>query len=223
MSQRLYEILSEHLSERKRKLFDDVLNNRTRYFTLVMEDIYQAQNSSAILRSAEAWGVQDLHIIENAHSFQHHRRIAKGANDWLTIQRYNKGSNNSEVCFQSLKNKGYQIVVTSLKQTSVTLQNLDLSKKTAIVLGTELTGASEVAMKYADVTMAIPMHGFTKSLNVSVAAAVIIQFITQHIRKLGVAWQLTDEDKLALRIEWAKETIKWSDYLVEMFESGELK
>jgi tRNA (guanosine-2'-O-)-methyltransferase len=223
MSERLYKILSEHLTERKRDLFEQVVSQRTRYFTLVLEDIYQAQNASALLRSAEAWGVQDLHIIENRHTFQHHRKIAKGAKDWLTIKRYNKMPDNSAACFETLKSNGYQIIVTALQPDAITLDQIDLNKKTAVVMGTELTGASTTALKYADATMVIPMHGFTESLNVSVAAAVILQNITHRLRKLEMPWQLSAEEQLALKIDWAKKSIYWSDYLVEMFETGELQ
>ena len=119
MSQRLYDILAEHLTTRKKELFDRIVSQRTRYITLVLEDVYQAQNSSAIQRSAESWGVQDLHIIENAHTFMHHRRIAKGAHDWLTLHRYNSSTNNSEHCFQRLKEQGYQLVVTALSDEAI--------------------------------------------------------------------------------------------------------
>ena len=223
MSERLYEILCEHLTPRKRVLFDEMANNRTRYFTAVLEDIYQAQNTSAILRSAEAWAMQDLHVVENEHSFAHHRRIAKGAKDWLSVHRYNERTNNSEVCLRNLKSRGYKIAVTALREDSVPLAELDLSSPVAIVLGTELTGASETALKMADQKVIIPMYGFTESLNVSVAAGVIFNFISGEIRKRNLSWQLSAEEKLALKIQWAKKTIYWSDYLVEMFESGELK
>ncbi len=223
MNARLYEILSEHLSDRKRELFEKVINDRSRYFTIVLEDIYQAQNISAILRSAEAFGMQDLHIIENKHSFQHHRRIAKGANDWLTMKRYNKEENNSQICLKALKDKGYQIVVTAFDKNAITLNQVDLTKKTAFVLGTELSGSSETAMKFADATMIVPMYGFTESLNVSVAAAIIIQDIANRIRELKLDWQLNAEEKLSLKIEWAKKSITWSHYLMEMIENGELK
>ncbi len=222
MSQRLYEILSEHLTERKRLLFDEVVNNRTRHLTLVLEDIYQAQNTSAIQRSAESWGIQDLHIVENNHYFKHHKRIAKGAGNWLSIHRYNNLADNSKLCFEQLKSKGYQIAVTQLSKDSVHIDQLDISKKTAIVLGTELTGASEIALRYADAQVIIPTYGFTESLNVGAAAAVICQVLRERLRREQIAWQLSDEEKLALKIEWAKQTIYWSQHLVDMYESGEI-
>lgn len=222
MSQRLYEILAEHLTTRKRELFDKAVDNRTRYLTLVLEDIYQAQNTSAIQRTAESWGVQDLHIIENEHYFKHHKRIAKGAGNWLTLHRYNDETNNSETCFQNLKEEGYQIAVTMLDENAKSIYDIDLSKKTAIVLGTELTGASDIALKYADAKIIIPTYGFTESLNVGAAAAVITQTLTERIRKENLPWQLTEAEKLSLKIDWAKQSIYWSKHLVEMYEAGEI-
>lgn len=223
MHSRLYDLLSEHLTEHKRNLFEVILAERTRHVTLVMEDLYQAQNTSAIQRSAESFGVQDLHVIENKHTFSHHRRISKGSSDWLTMHRYNaQGNNNSEICLSALKKNGYQIVVTALHEKTIALHEVDLSQKTAVLVGTELTGASEVAMQMADVYMKIPTVGFTESLNVSVASAIIMQHLTQRMRDEKQPWRLTDEEKLQLKIEWAKRSIYWSKYIVEMWESGEV-
>ena len=223
MNQRLYEILAEHLTERKRSLFDVVADQRTRYITLILEDLYQAQNTSAIQRSAESWGLQDLYVIENAHSFTHHRRVAKGAYDWLDIHRFNASADNSKTCIEHLKKKGYQVVVTSLHENAIDLHEVDLNKKTAILMGTELSGASATAMKMADVFMKIPTYGFTESLNVGAAAAVIVHDLTERMRRENKSWQLSDEEKLLLKIKWAKKSIHWSNYLTEMFEAGELK
>jgi len=223
MHSRLYELLAEHLTDHKRNLFDRILAERTRYVTLVMEDLYQAQNTSAIQRSAESFGLQDLHIIENKHTFSQHRRISKGSADWLTMHRYNApGRNNTESCLVNLKNEGYQLVVTALHEQTLSLHEVDLGKKTAIIMGTELTGASDVAMEMADVYMKIPTVGFTESLNVSVASAVIMQHLTHRMRTENRLWQLKEEEKLLLKIEWAKRSIYWSKYIVEMWESGEI-
>ena len=224
MLSRLYDLLSEHLTENKRNLFERILTERTRHVTLVMEDLYQAQNTSAIQRSTESFGIQDLHIIENKHTFSHHRKISKGSSDWLTMHRYNEaGKNNTETCLRTLKSKGYQIVVTALHEKTIALQEVDLSKKTAVLMGTELTGASDKAMEMADVYMKIPTVGFTESLNVSVASAIIMQHLTQRMREENRPWQLTNDEMLHLKIEWAKQSIYWSKYIVEMWESGELR
>jgi tRNA (guanosine-2'-O-)-methyltransferase len=223
MLSRLYDLLSEHISDNKRKLFDTVLEERTRHVTLIMEDLYQAQNTSAIQRSAESFGIQDLHVIENKHVFSHHRRISKGSADWLTMHRYNEStSNNTETCINALKQQGYQVVVTALHEKTISLHEVDLSRKTAVLMGTELTGASEAAMRMADVYMKIPTFGFTESLNVSVASAIIMQHLTHRMRMENRSWQLSEEEKLNLKIEWAKQSIYWSKYIVEMWESGEI-
>jgi tRNA (guanosine-2'-O-)-methyltransferase len=223
MNSRLYELLSEHLTEHKRQLFDAVLQERTRHVTLIMEDLYQAQNTSAIQRSAESLGIQDLHIIENKHTFTHHRRISKGSADWITMHRYNDaGSNNTEACLHALKKAGYQIVVTALHEKTIALHEVDLSQKTAVLMGTELTGASASAMQKADVFMKIPTVGFTESLNVSVASAIIMQHLTHRMRQENHPWQLSENEKLQLKIEWAKRSIYWSKYIVEMWENGEI-
>jgi tRNA (guanosine-2'-O-)-methyltransferase len=223
MDQRLYDILSEHLTARKRALFDEIVQNRTRYVTLVMEDLYQAQNTSAIQRSAESWGIQDLYVIENAHTFSHHRRIARGAYDWLTLHRFNQSGNNTRSCFDALRAKGYQIAVTALHAKTISVYDLDLSQKTAVVMGTELTGASQTAMDMADVFVKIPTYGFTESLNVSAASSVIIANLAERLRIENRAWQLSAEEQLELKIHWAKKSIYWSKYIVDMYESGELR
>lgn len=223
MSEILYNILCQHLTDRKRELFDTVVNHRTRHLTLVMEDVYQTHNSSAIVRSMESLGIQDLYAIENRNSFNLHRRIARGAYDWLTLYQYNNHKNNSAACIEDLKKKGYRIVATALHENAIPLSELDITEKTAIVMGTELTGVSDAMKEIADANVVIPMHGFTESLNVSVASAVIMQHLVSKLRASSIPWQLSNEEKLALKIEWAKRTISWSDYIIEMYEKGEIK
>lgn len=221
---RLYELLAENLSEHKRVLFQRMASQRTRHICMVMEDIYQPQNSSAILRSAESWGIQNIHIIENRHSFAQHRRITKGAGDWLTIYRYNKATDNTSQCLNQLKDKGYTIATTALDHNSILLDELDLTKPTAIVLGTELTGVSDTARDLADVKFKIPMFGFTESLNVAAAAAVISYQTIQRIRaNKNINWQLDEASQLALKIEWAKKSIYWSKHITDLYEAGEIK
>jgi tRNA (guanosine-2'-O-)-methyltransferase len=189
---------------------------------MVMEDIYQTQNASAILRSMESWGVQDVYTIENSHSLQMHHRIAKGAQDWLTMHRFNDGQHNTEACLRALKAKGYRIVATALDHQTISMAELDVRYPTALVMGTELTGVSEEVLSHADVKVMIPMVGFTESLNVSVAAAVLMQDFTTRMRQSDVQWKLSEAEQIELKIEWARKSIYWSQYIVDMYESGEL-
>jgi tRNA (guanosine-2'-O-)-methyltransferase len=222
MSEGLYKVLSEHLTPRKRELFDSIASLRTRHLTLVLEDVYQAHNSSAVLRSMESWGIQDIYAIENTNPFHMHRRIAKGAFDWLTIHQFHEHKNNTLACIQDLKSKGYKVVATALHENAIPLEELDITQKTAIVMGTELSGVSSTILEQADENVVIPMHGFTESLNVSVAASVIMQHLSNKLRKSNIPWQLSQEEQLELKIEWAKQSIHWSKHLVEMYENGEI-
>jgi tRNA (guanosine-2'-O-)-methyltransferase len=222
MSEGLYKVLSEHLTPRKRELFDTIASLRTRHLTLVLEDVYQAQNSSAVLRSMESWGIQDIYAIENSNAFLMHRRIAKGAFDWLTVHRFHEHKNNTLACMTDLKSKGYKVVATALHKNAIPLEELDITQKTAIVMGTELSGVSDAILEQADENVVIPMHGFTESLNVSVAASVIMQHLSNKLRKSNIPWQLTPEEQLELKIDWAKQSIHWSKHLVEMYENREI-
>lgn len=222
MSEGLYKVLSEHLTPRKRELFDSIASLRTRHLTLVLEDVYQAHNSSAVLRSMESWGIQDIYAIENTNAFHMHRRIAKGAFDWLTVHRYHEHKNNTQACIDDLKSRGYKVVATALHENAIPLEELEITDKTAIVMGTELSGVSQAILEQADVNVVIPMHGFTESLNVSVAASVIMQHLSNKLRKSNIPWQLSQEEQLELKIEWAKQSIHWSKHLVEMYENGEI-
>ncbi len=170
----------------------------------------------------ESWGIQDIYAIENTNPFHMHRRIAKGAFDWLTIHQFHEHKNNTLACIQDLKSKGYKVVATALHENAIPLEELDITQKTAIVMGTELSGVSSTILEQADENVVIPMHGFTESLNVSVAASVIMQHLSNKLRKSNIPWQLSQEEQLELKIEWAKQSIHWSKHLVEMYENGEI-
>jgi len=221
LSERLYHFLAEHLNTRKRELFDQVAAERTRHLTVVLEDIYQTQNASAILRSAESWGVQDIHVIENGHSFNYHRRISKGAYDWLTFHRYNEGPDNTQSCISALRSKGYKIVSTTLSEGAVQPHDIPIDQPIALVMGTELSGITPLMSEHSDYHVMIPMCGFTESLNVSVAAGVLLHGIMQRLRASDIPWRLSEEEQTEIKIMWARKSISWSDYLVDLFESGE--
>ncbi|MDZ4751470.1 MAG: RNA methyltransferase [Flavobacteriales bacterium] len=222
MKDRLFKILSEHLSPHKRDLFERVASNRTRYMVLVSEDIYQTQNASAILRTAECWGVQDIYVVENNHSFQVHHRIAKGSEDWLTFYRYNNEKHNTLPCIEDLRKKGYRIIVTSAEPGARHPEELDMSTPFAVFMGTELSGVSDMAIEMCDDKVHIPMYGFTESLNVSIASAILMQSLVSRIRSETTNWQLSESEQLDLKIAWARRSISWSDHIIQMFEQGEI-
>ena len=214
--QRLYEFLKGYISDNKKEKFDKVIDTRTRHFTVVLEDIYQSQNASAVLRTAECFGVQDIHVIEDKYKFDVNPDVVMGATKWLTLHKYRNAENNTATCFSALRNKGYKIVATSPHARGYTMYDLPLDQKTALVFGTELKGLSQYAMDNADDYVAIPLYGFTESFNISVTAALFIQYFTEKIRRQGINWGLTDDEKTEILLQWAKKSVAKS-YLLEKY------
>ncbi|MCX7987431.1 MAG: RNA methyltransferase [Bacteroidales bacterium] len=216
----LYTYLKQFVSNQRLKLLDEKIEYRTRYITLVVENIYQSHNASAILRTADCFGVQDVYVVEKNNRFSANEEIALGAQHWLTVKTYPSYEGNTTDAINELKQKGYRIVATALHPKSQPLEIFDFSKgKTAFMLGTELTGLSDEALSLADEFVVIPMRGFTQSLNVSVAAGIILHYSTQQIINSDIPWQLSEEEKLDLKIQWLKNTIRQSDLIVERFLS----
>ena len=209
-TQLLLNKLLEMVSDHKKELFTEIIQNRTRHLTVVMEDIYQSQNASAVLRSADCFGIQDVHIIENKNEYTLNPQVALGSSKWLNLYKYNASDNNTLMAYKELRSRGYQIVATTPHMKHVNLDDLDISKKTALVFGTELMGLSDVAIENADIHMKIPMYGFTESFNISVSAALCMHHLSEKIRKSDVDWQLTSQEKQDVLLNWARAVVKSS-------------
>ena len=208
INKKLLTYFENYLTEKRKTTFKKVLDNRTRHFTLVLEDIYQPHNSSAVYRTCDIFGIQDLHIIENRYINRVSKYVAKGSQKWITSHRYKNDGNNTKVCLDNLKVKGYQIIATTPHTDSCLLQNFDINKKTAFVFGSEAEGVSNIVKDNADGFLKIPMVGFTESLNISVAAAIILQHVTSKLRSSNLIWTLNHSEKEILYFEWIKKTIK---------------
>jgi len=200
--------------------FDEVLQERTRHFTVILEDLYQKHNQSAIVRSCDIFGIQDVHVIENKYVSYMSNKVAKGAQKWLDFKMYNSIDHNTQICIDAVKNSGYQIIVTSPHIDSCFLQDFDVTKKTAFVFGVEKAGVSQQMMEQADGFLKIPMYGFTESLNVSVAAAIILQNVTERIKKSNLAWELTDLEKMEIKLNWLKKSIKNIDLIMQRYTNS---
>ncbi|MBX2829044.1 MAG: RNA methyltransferase [Flavobacteriaceae bacterium] len=213
MDLQLFEYLQSYLTERRRNLFDTVLKERTRHFTVVTEDVYQMHNASAVMRSCEVFGIQDLHVVEERFGKKMDREIAMGAQKWVDLHRHQ----DVQSCITSLKAQGYQIVATTPHKDTCLLQDFDVSQKSALFFGTEKDGVSDAVLEQADVNLKIPMFGFTESLNISVSAAIILQDLVTRMRTQEVAWQLSDEEIFELKMKWTQRSIKSVDKIVARF------
>lgn len=205
--------LEGFITENRKLKFNKVLENRTKHFSIAVEDVYQLHNTSAVMRSCEVFGIQNLHMIEQKFSKTIDKEIALGAEKWVDIYRHTSTEN----CLESLKKQGYQIVATSPHADAHTLDNFDISKPSAIFFGTEKNGLSQEIMDQADAFIKIPMYGFTESLNISVSAALVINSITNKLRTSALDWKLSEEDLLAKKIDWMRKSIKDIDFVTERY------
>lgn len=215
----LLEYLETIITPERRQRFIEVLQNRTKHFTVAVEDVYQLHNTSAVMRSCEVFGVQELHVIEERFSKRIDKQIAMGAQKWVDIFKHQ----DSMSCMEALREKGYRIIATTPHNDSVLLEDFDISTPAAIFFGTEKTGLSEQVMKHADGYLKIPMVGFTESLNISVSAAIILQNLTERLRRSAIKWQLTEEEMLEKRLDWTRKSIKDIGFIEKRFFEAQQK
>ena len=148
---KLIEYLEQFVTENRRKLFHTVLNERTQHFTVAIEDIYQPHNASAVVRSCEVFGIQEVHIIENKYTFEASNQVAKGAQKWLDFSYYkDESTNNTLDCIDRLHAQGYQVIATTPHNDSCMLQDFNISQKSAFFFGVEKEGLSKDVMANAD-------------------------------------------------------------------------
>jgi tRNA (guanosine-2'-O-)-methyltransferase len=205
----LLNYLEGFLTENRKEGFLRVLQNRTKHFTIAMEDVYQLHNTSAVMRSCEVFGIQELNVIEQKFGKRIDSEIAMGAQKWVDVFRYNS----VQSCLDSMREKGYQIIATTPHDDSCFLHEFDITKPSALFFGTERDGLSEEVMQQADGFLKIPMVGYTESLNISVSAAIIIQDITNRLRQSKLNWQLTADEVLDKRLDWTRKSIKDIEFI----------
>lgn len=215
-------LLSEHLlqfiSDHKKNFVEKVLEQRTRHITMVLEDIYQSQNASAVIRTCECMGIQDVHIIENDSKYTVNRRVLKGSYKWVDLIRHKgKARNNTAACFERLRDNGYKIAATDPSPEGISIHEVSVDDKIAIVMGNELHGTSSYAIENADMKVRIPMYGFTESLNISVSAAICLNSLVPALRNSEVNWQLTEAEKDAIRLGWLRKMIRNAEIVEREF------
>ncbi len=214
---KLLDHLMSFISEERKKRFNEVLEYRTRHISVVLEDIYQPHNASAVLRSCDLTGVLDVHIIENRNEYDVNPQVALGSSKWLNLIKYNDQDNNTLGAFDSLRDSGYTIVATTPHKNAHGLDSLPLDKKVAIVFGTELTGLSDIAIDSADEYLRIPMYGFTESYNISVSAAITLFTLSQRLRSSNINWKLSEDELTNTLLDWARRSISRSEIVERHF------
>ena len=206
--QKLLHYLYNFLSENKMNLFEEIIANRTKHITIALENIFQPQNASAVLRTADVFGIQDVHVIENDNEYNVNPRVVHGASKWITLHKHNEQENNTLACINKLKADGYKVYGTTPHTDDCLIQDIPLDDKVALMFGTEMTGLSDIAMENVDGFVKIPMYGFTESLNISVSASICLYELKKRLKASPINWQLTEEEQIEQLILWSKKVIK---------------
>lgn len=221
MRDKLIRYLESFLTQRRSDFMDQVLGYRTRYITVVLEDIYQPQNASAVLRTCDCFGIQDIHIIENRNQYKLNPDVTLGSDKWLNLIRYRKYADNTIEAINDLKKSGYRIIATTPSGKSQNLDDFDIHKgKAALFFGAELNGLTDKVLINADEFLEIPMYGFTRSYNISVSAAIILYNITARLRVSRINWQLPEDERIELKLRWIKNSLKLGDGKVFHTDKG---
>lgn len=214
---KLYNFLFSIITEERKAIFEKVLNYRTRHITVMLENIYQAHNASAVLRSCDLSGIQDVHIVEGTNKYNVNPQISMGSAKWLNLYKYSEKKDNTIKTIQHLRKQGYKIVATTPHKDCFGPNELPLDNKIALLFGTELTGLSDVALENADEFIKIPQFGFTESYNISVSVALILFSLTNRLHNSDIKWHLSKDQLLDIKLDWARQTISRSELVEEQF------
>ena len=218
MEKAFLDFLGQYVTEKRKQKMEKILSLRTRYLTVVMENLHKPHNGSAVLRTAECFGVQDVYVIEKLDKYKANPYVTRGSSKWIDIIKHSgEIGEGSKACYSDLKSKGYKIFATTPGPGSVPLDAVSVDHKIALVFGNEFEGLSDYALEQADEKITLPMYGFTKSYNISVTAAICLYNLVNKIRESGVEWELTNEEKEALRLKWYKKAVKHADKLEKSF------
>jgi tRNA (guanosine-2'-O-)-methyltransferase len=216
--QDLIDYLLGFISDNRKKKFDTVITNRMNHMQLVLENMYQPHNASAVVRSADCFGVQYIHAIEKKNKYIVNEDIAMGSGNWVSVERFTKEENNTRDCLTQLKARGLKIVATTPHKNDCSLKELDIDQKFALVMGTEQEGISEEVFEMADAYVKIPMFGFTESFNVSVCAALCMYELGNRIRSnSSIDWRLTEDEKTDVYLSWLRNSISKVELIEKEF------
>jgi tRNA (guanosine-2'-O-)-methyltransferase len=210
----LIDYLAQFVTENKRSRIREVLAERTRWMTIVLEDIYMPQNASAALRTSELMGLQDVYIVENRNAFEVNREVVKGSTKWLNLHQFNEEDVfNTPNCLAHLREKGYKMAAASPHHGGSGPEDLPVDQPLAIWFGTEETGLTDAAIDAADYHMQLPMYGFTESYNLSVSVAMTLAAYLPQLRMSSAPWPLTEDERAALTLDWYRKIVDRSEII----------
>lgn len=208
-----YEYLKQFLTEERLRKIEHFAPESSDFVLPVLEDVYQFRNAAAIVRSVEACGFHKVVALQEENNFEPNLKVTKGADTWVEVEKLPRNMES----FQKIKDKGYKIVVVSLENNAKMLPDYEITEPIALVFGTEMEGVSQEILDFADETLAIPMYGFTRSFNVSVAASLCMYELKQKLMKSNIDYKLNDEKLLRMKIRWAVNSIKSGEQIMAKY------
>lgn len=199
-----FEYLKQFLTEKRLAKIEHFSQESSDFVLPVVEDIYQFRNAAAIVRSVEACGFHKVVALQEEYSFEPNLHVTKGADTWVEVEKLPRNMES----FQKIKDRGYKILAVSLENNATMLPDYQVTEPVALVFGTEMEGVSQEILDFADETLAIPMYGFTRSFNVSVAASICMYELKQKLIKSDLNYKLNEEKLLKMKIRWAVNSIR---------------
>ena len=210
-SKKTFEYLKQFLTDERLSKIEFYAQESSDFVLPVMEDIFQFRNAAAIVRSVEACGFHKIVAMESENEFNPNLRVTKGAETWVEVEKMP----HQIASLEKIKERGYKILAISPEKNAIMLPDYDLKEPVALVFGTEKEGVTEEILDFADETLAITMYGFTKSFNVSVAAAICFYDLKQKLVKSDFDYKLSDEKLWELKVRWAKNSIKSGEEILQ--------
>ncbi|MBO7263419.1 MAG: RNA methyltransferase [Alistipes sp.] len=215
------EYMTRFITDERRDVLQRTVAQRTHYMRILTENMFHPQNASAIMRHCEAFGIQQIHTVEDRCKFDPSVNIVRGTQKWVDVEHHDTTAE----ALRALKSEGYRIVATTPHRCSATPESFDVTKgKFALVFGTEHAGISDEVIEAADDFLMIPMCGMVESLNVSASAAILIYMLSERIRQSVDGWQLSDAEQLKLLTRWTMSSVRdYEGILRRAEQSGDLK
>lgn len=208
-----FEYLKQFLTEERLAKIDHFSQESSDFVLPVMDDVYQFRNAAAIIRSVEACAFHKVIAMEEENVFNPNLTVTKGAETWVEVEKMPKNLDS----LKNIKERGYKILAVSLEKNAVMLPDYQVTEPIALVFGTELEGVSKEVIDFADETLAIPMYGFTKSYNVSVAAGICMYELKQKLLRSDIDYKLSEEKLLKMKIRWAVNSMRSGQQIFEKY------
>ena len=197
--------LAEFTTSERYEVLRRTVAMRTRYMTVLAENMYHGQNAAALIRHCEAFGVQEMHTVETLCRFEPNPDIVRGTDQWVDVRRHPSTGE----ALAALRSAGYRLVATTPHREDVTPETFDVAAGPfALVFGTEHAGISDEVIAGADEFLRIPMCGMVESLNVSASAAILIYMLSSRMRETVPDWRLTAGERAEILYRWTFASVR---------------